>query len=59
LRAFENRVLRKIAGPKREVTEGKRKLHFKELYNLYPTFHHMLLGTSNHEGCNAWDMPHT
>jgi hypothetical protein len=28
LRVFENRVLRKIFGPKRdEVTEGRRKLH--------------------------------
>jgi hypothetical protein len=33
---FENRVLRKIFEPKRdEVTGGWRKLHNKELYNLY------------------------
>jgi hypothetical protein len=32
---FENRVLR-IFGPKRdELTEGWRKLHSEELYNLY------------------------
>jgi hypothetical protein len=36
LRAFENRVLRRIFGPKRdEVTEGWRKLHNEELHNLY------------------------
>jgi hypothetical protein len=33
---FENRVLRRIFGPKREeVTGGWRKLHNEELYNLY------------------------
>jgi hypothetical protein len=33
---FENRVLRRIFGPKRdEVTEGWRKLHNKELQGLY------------------------
>jgi hypothetical protein len=32
LRVFENRVLRKIFGPKRdEVTRGWRKLHNEEL----------------------------
>jgi hypothetical protein len=36
LRVFENRVLRRIFGPKRdEVTGGWRKLHDKELHNLY------------------------
>jgi hypothetical protein len=36
LRVFENRVLRKIFGPKRdEVTGGWRKLHKEELHNLY------------------------
>ena len=36
LRVFENRVLRKIFGPKRdEVTGEWRKLHNKELNNLY------------------------
>jgi hypothetical protein len=35
-RVFENRVLRRIFGPKRdEVTEGWRKLHNAELRNLY------------------------
>jgi hypothetical protein len=33
---FENRVLRRIFGPKRdEVTGGWSKLHNEELYNLY------------------------
>jgi hypothetical protein len=36
LRVFENRVLRKIFGPKRnEVVGGWRKLHNEELHNLY------------------------
>jgi hypothetical protein len=36
LRVFENRVLRRIFGPKRdEVTGGWRKLHNDELHNLY------------------------
>jgi hypothetical protein len=36
LRVFENRVLRRIFGPKRdEVTGEWRKLHNKELNNLY------------------------
>jgi hypothetical protein len=33
---FENRVLRKISGPKREeVAGGWRRLHNEELRNLY------------------------
>jgi hypothetical protein len=36
LRVFENRVLRRIFGPKRdEVTEEWRKLHNGELRDLY------------------------
>jgi hypothetical protein len=36
LRVFENRVLRRIFGPKRdEVTGGWRKRHTDELHNLY------------------------
>jgi hypothetical protein len=35
LRVFENRVLRKIFGPKREEDESWRKLHNDELHNLY------------------------
>jgi hypothetical protein len=36
LKVFENRMLRKIFGPKRdEMIGGWRKLHNKELHNLY------------------------
>jgi hypothetical protein len=36
LRVFENRVLRRIFGPKRDEVMGDwRKLHNKELHNLY------------------------
>jgi hypothetical protein len=36
LRVFENRILRRIFGPKRdEVTREWRKLHNEELHNLY------------------------
>jgi hypothetical protein len=36
LRVFENRVLRRIFGPKRDEATGEwRKLHNKELHDLY------------------------
>jgi hypothetical protein len=36
LRGFENRVLRRIFGPKKDgVTGGWRKLHNEELHDLY------------------------
>jgi hypothetical protein len=36
LRVFENRVLRRICGPKRnEVSGGYRKLHNEELHSLH------------------------
>jgi hypothetical protein len=36
LRVFENRVLRRIFGPKRDEMTGKwRKMHNEELHNLY------------------------
>jgi hypothetical protein len=35
LRVFENRVLRKIFGPKREEDGSRRKLHNDELHSLY------------------------
>jgi hypothetical protein len=36
LRVFENRVLRRIFGPKRDEVIGEwRRLHNKELYALY------------------------
>jgi hypothetical protein len=36
LRVFENRVLRRIFGPRREEDGSWRKLHNDELYSLYP-----------------------
>jgi hypothetical protein len=36
LRIFENRILRKIFGPKRDkVTEDPRRLHKKEHHDFY------------------------
>ena len=36
MRMFENRVQRRIFGPKRDVITGEwRRLHNKELYDLY------------------------
>jgi hypothetical protein len=36
LRVFENKVLRRIFGPRRdEVTGGWGRLHYEELHNLY------------------------
>jgi hypothetical protein len=36
LRVFENRMLRRIYGPKRdEMTGGWRELHNEELHDLY------------------------
>jgi hypothetical protein len=35
LRVFENRVLRRIFGPKRDEVTGWRKLHNEELHSLY------------------------
>jgi hypothetical protein len=36
LRVFENRVLRRISGPKRDEETGEwRKLHKEELFDLY------------------------
>jgi hypothetical protein len=38
LRMFENGVVRRIFGVKREnVTGGRRKVHNEELHNLYPS----------------------
>jgi hypothetical protein len=37
LRVFENRVLRRVFGPKRDEVRGEwRKLHNEELSDLYP-----------------------
>jgi hypothetical protein len=38
LRVFENRALRRLFGPKRDVVTGEwRKLHNKERNDLYPS----------------------
>jgi hypothetical protein len=43
MRVSENRVLRRIFGPKREKMAGDwRRLHNKELHNF--TLHQILLG---------------
>jgi hypothetical protein len=43
LRVFENRVLRRIFGPKRDVVTGDwRKLHKEELHNLYSSPNRMI-----------------
>jgi hypothetical protein len=43
LRVFENRVLRRIFGPKRdEVTGGWRKPYNEELHNLYSSPNRMI-----------------
>jgi hypothetical protein len=40
LRVYENRMLRRIFGPKRdEETGGWRKLHNEELHDLYSSRH--------------------
>jgi hypothetical protein len=51
LRVFENRVLKRIFGPKRdEVTGGWRKLHNEELHNV--TDHCFPAPSSNIIGLN-------
>ena len=43
-RVFENRVLRRIAGNKKdEITGERRKLHTEELHDLYSSTHNMRL----------------
>jgi hypothetical protein len=40
LRVFENRVLRRILGPKRDKVMGEwRAFHSEELHNLYSSPH--------------------
>jgi hypothetical protein len=54
LRVFENKVLRRIFGPKRdEVTGEWRKLHNKELYALYSSPNIIRVITSRRQMCRA------
>jgi len=49
---FENRVLRKIFGPKREKAAGGwRRLHNEELHNLYASPNIIMVLTSR---CMRW-----
>jgi hypothetical protein len=53
LRVFENRVLRRIFGPKRDGrTGGWRKLHNEELHNLYssPIIIRIIIGEEDEVG---------
>jgi hypothetical protein len=48
---FENRLLRRVVGRKREeVTGDWRRLHNEELHNLYFSPNKILLGFSNYGG---------
>jgi hypothetical protein len=47
LKVFENRVLRRIFGPKRDEATGEwRRLHNEELYDLYSSLNIILVFTS-------------
>jgi hypothetical protein len=46
LRVFENKVLRKISGPKREEDGSWRKLHNDELHSLYSSLNIVRVITS-------------
>jgi hypothetical protein len=56
LRVFENRVLRRIFGPKRdEVTGEWRRLHKKELYALYsPNIKYQIKKTEMGRTCGTY-----
>jgi hypothetical protein len=55
LRVFENRVLRRIFGPKRdEETGGWRKLHNEKLHNLYSSPSIITDGRAIAEAVSRW-----
>jgi hypothetical protein len=59
LRVFENRVLRRIFGPKRdEVTGGWRKMHNEELHNLYSLPIGMIKGDEMGRACSTHGEKH-
>jgi hypothetical protein len=54
LRVFENRVLKRIFGPKRdEMTGDWRKLRKEELHNLYSSPNIIIMLKSMRMGCNT------
>jgi hypothetical protein len=56
LRVFENRVPKRIFGPKRETTGDWRRLRDEELHNLYSSANIISLIKSSWK--NGWDMWH-
>jgi hypothetical protein len=57
LKMFENRVLRRMFGPRRyKVTGGWRKLHNEDLHNLYPSPSIIRMVTQG--GCDGQGMQH-
>jgi hypothetical protein len=51
---FENRVLRKVFGPKREeVTGGWRRLHNEELHELYASSNIIRVNKSRRFSCEG------
>jgi hypothetical protein len=58
LRAFKNRVLRRIFGPKKyEVIGEQRKLHNGKLHNLYSSPN--IISRSNQGKYDGWGMWHS
>jgi len=58
LRVFDNRLPRRIFGPKRdEVTRKWRKLNIEEVSDfVISTLHHILFELSNREELDGWGM---
>jgi hypothetical protein len=55
LRVYENRVLRRKIGPKRDEATGEwRRLHNEELNDLYSSPN--IIRVSNREECVGWGM---
>jgi hypothetical protein len=56
LRGFENRVLRRIFGPKKEEDGSWRKLHNDELHSLYSSPNIVRMIKSKRK--NRWGIQH-